>query len=131
MGTRRWIWVVVAVVGSLMTAAGLVWLFIGLGTEAADRISSGIGAGAALVGVLLSALGFMKTLTQARRSSEQADVRADPPDSAASAFGKQSVRNSTIMGANVQVGGSVSGGIAMNDGSRTDQDNDGHLASEP
>jgi hypothetical protein len=81
--------------------AGLVWLFVDLGAEQADRISSGVGAGAAVMGLIVAALGVMK-----RRADTQDDRNTKH------AVTRQSVTSSVINGSNVQVGGSVHGFIA-------------------
>lgn len=94
MRGHRVVW---GAIGAVVAAAGLVWLFVALGTEEADRISSGVGAGAAVVGLIVGALGVVKR-------------RAEPPNTHPAAAA-QSVENSVIGGANVQVGGSVRGSV--------------------
>jgi hypothetical protein len=87
----RYVWAGLAVIGGLVAVGGMVWLFLALGTEEGDRIASGIGAGAAVVGLILAAVGLRKA---------RADGGAGP-----------SVSGSTIGGSNVQVGGSVHGPV--------------------
>lgn len=102
MRTHRPIWAVMAAVGAVVAVAGLVWLFVALGTEEADRISSGVGAGAAVLGLVVAGLGVMKR-------------RATTPDDADSVAPVQSVANSLIKGSNVQIGGSVHGSVTASE----------------
>lgn len=87
----RHVWTGLAVTGGFAAVGGVVWLFLALGSEEGDRIASGIGAGAAVVGLILAAVGLRK----ARQEGG----------------GGPSVTGSTIGGSNVQVGGSVHGPV--------------------
>lgn len=84
----------------VLVACGMVWLFLALGAERADRISSGIGAGAAIVGLVMAFLGWLRTRSSGTGSG---DVPAQ---------GGQPVSNTIVGVANVQVGGSVASGLA-------------------
>ena len=102
MRGHRGVWGVVAAAGALAAVAGLVWLFVVLGAERADRISSGIGAGAAVVGLIVAAQGVAM-----RRADTRNSVGPEPAPTS------QSVVNSVIDGGNVQVGGSVHGSVTV------------------
>lgn len=106
MRVRRWPWVATGMVGVVLVAGGGVWLFVALGAEKADRISSGVGAGAALVGLVMALLSWVRTRGSA------GSIEGGSPEI------RQSVQNSVIMGPNVQVGGSVAGRITV-DGSNS------------
>lgn len=93
MSTRRWFAVVA--VGTLLIAGGLVWMFLALGPDHADQISSGIGAGAAVLGVAIAVAGVVGSRSQP----------GQPPTAG------QSVQTSTINGPNIQVGGSITGTV--------------------
>lgn len=99
MMRQRWPWVVTGAVGVVLVAGGVVWLFLVLGAEKADRISSGIGAGAAVVGLVMALLGWLRVRSSVR-DTEGAAAHSGPL-----------VQNSVIMGSNIQVGGSVAGDI--------------------
>ena len=131
MGASRQVWVGVTATGAVMVIGGLVWLFAALGTEQADRISSGIGAGAALVGLLIGALGAAHVRTHPTSSSvpgHDPTVTASPELRPAI---HHSVHNSSIGGANIQIGGSVSGAVTAYGGSPADQPRDPELAGDP
>ncbi|MEU6155991.1 hypothetical protein ABZ816_39030 [Actinosynnema sp. NPDC047251] len=98
MDVRRSAWVVLVVAGAVMAVGGVVWLFVVLGTEEADRISSGIGAGTAVMGLAVGVLGMVKG-------------RVPEPDGESTVAAGQSVMHSMITGSNVQVGGSVHGDV--------------------
>jgi hypothetical protein len=126
--TRRAVWVGTAIAGVVLIVGGIVWLFVALGSEEADRISSGIGAGGTLVGLILTVMGLMKARAQASPRSGQQDVPAPMNPAGAPTSSGQTVQNSTIMGPNVQIGGSVTGGITAHGAGLTDPPNDGKSA---
>lgn len=119
MVARRGMWIGLAVVGAVAVAGGLVWLFRSLGAEEADRISSGIGAGAALIGLILTVLGLINARPQAIPDTTQQLPRPNATGPEGLHSPSQRVDNSTIMGPNIQVGGSLTGGVSAQGSGQT------------
>ncbi|GLY53172.1 hypothetical protein Lesp01_68280 [Lentzea sp. NBRC 102530] len=95
-------WIAVLVLGVLIIVAGLVRLFSSLGSERADQISSGVGAGAALVGLILAVMSLVKGRASAAEPN-QGTVR-------------QSADNSTVNQPVIQIGGNVTGSVTTTTG---------------
>lgn len=113
MDVGRRLWIGLVLVGVVLVVGGIVWLFVALGAEDADRISSGIGAASGVLGLLLTAFASWKVHVKGANGSTHPGVR------------RQSVENSTVSGTNVQVGGSVSGGITVHNSRPTPVVGDG------